>query len=213
MGDPISLRKSRLPSCPKRGLRSAPHTGIAAVVRRAPIEHGSSSHVRPCPAGSGSLQGTNKGTEPVGERWLSGRPHLHRSPRALDDHSASVIVMPALARTKQQTGRRLGSRALQAGAVETWVCAYFSLAVLAGVGAEPCIRLVVGRPGRRDRHAAGDRLAGMRDAGGGAGSYASRSTALGESGDPRSPEHTGPERSGFLSARRGSNPKHLAWEA
>jgi cation diffusion facilitator family transporter len=47
---------------------------------------------------------------------------------------ASLVVMPALAWAKQQTGRRLGSRALQADAVETWVCAYLSLALLAGVG-------------------------------------------------------------------------------
>jgi divalent metal cation (Fe/Co/Zn/Cd) transporter len=42
--------------------------------------------------------------------------------------------MPALAGAKQRTGRLLGSRALQADAVETWVCAYLSLTLLAGVG-------------------------------------------------------------------------------
>jgi cation diffusion facilitator family transporter len=46
----------------------------------------------------------------------------------------SLIVMPTLAYAKQQTGRALGSRALEADAVETWVCAYLSLALLAGVG-------------------------------------------------------------------------------
>jgi cation diffusion facilitator family transporter len=46
----------------------------------------------------------------------------------------SLVVMPALAYAKQQTGLALGSRALQADAVETWVCAYLSLALLAGVG-------------------------------------------------------------------------------
>jgi divalent metal cation (Fe/Co/Zn/Cd) transporter len=46
----------------------------------------------------------------------------------------SLIVMPSLAYTKQQTGRALGSRALEADAIETWVCAYLSLALLAGVG-------------------------------------------------------------------------------
>jgi divalent metal cation (Fe/Co/Zn/Cd) transporter len=56
------------------------------------------------------------------------------SPLGLGLSSASLIVMPALAWSKQQTGRRLGSRALQADAVETWVCAYLSLALLAGVG-------------------------------------------------------------------------------
>ncbi len=46
----------------------------------------------------------------------------------------SLVVMPSLAYAKQKTGRALGSRALEADAVETWVCAYLSLALLAGVG-------------------------------------------------------------------------------
>ena len=46
----------------------------------------------------------------------------------------SLVVMPALAYAKQRTGRALASRALQADAVETWVCAYLSLALLVGVG-------------------------------------------------------------------------------
>jgi cation diffusion facilitator family transporter len=46
----------------------------------------------------------------------------------------SLGVMPTLAYAKQRTGRALGSRALQADAVETWVCAYLSLALLVGVG-------------------------------------------------------------------------------
>lgn len=46
----------------------------------------------------------------------------------------SLLVMPALAYSKQRTGRQLGSRALQADAIETWVCSYLSLALLAGVG-------------------------------------------------------------------------------
>jgi divalent metal cation (Fe/Co/Zn/Cd) transporter len=48
--------------------------------------------------------------------------------------TVSLAVMPTLAYAKQQTGRALGSRALQADAVETWVCAYLSLALLAGIG-------------------------------------------------------------------------------
>jgi divalent metal cation (Fe/Co/Zn/Cd) transporter len=44
----------------------------------------------------------------------------------------SLIVMPTLAYAKQRTGRALGSRALEADAVETWVCAYLSLVLLAG---------------------------------------------------------------------------------
>jgi len=46
----------------------------------------------------------------------------------------SLLVMPTLAYGKQRTGREMGSEALQADAVETWVCSYLSLALLAGVG-------------------------------------------------------------------------------
>lgn len=46
----------------------------------------------------------------------------------------SLLVMPVLAFAKQRTGRALGSKALQADAKETWVCAWLSLALLAGVG-------------------------------------------------------------------------------
>jgi divalent metal cation (Fe/Co/Zn/Cd) transporter len=46
----------------------------------------------------------------------------------------SLVVMPTLAYAKRRTGRALGSRALLADAVETWVCAYLSLALLVGTG-------------------------------------------------------------------------------
>jgi cation diffusion facilitator family transporter len=46
----------------------------------------------------------------------------------------SLVIMPVLAYGKQRTGREMGSRALQADAVETWVCSYLSLALLAAVG-------------------------------------------------------------------------------
>jgi cation diffusion facilitator family transporter len=46
----------------------------------------------------------------------------------------SLLIMPALAFFKSRTGREMGSEALQADAVETWVCSYLSLALLAGVG-------------------------------------------------------------------------------
>lgn len=46
----------------------------------------------------------------------------------------SLIIMPVLAYAKQRTGRAMGSEALQADAIETWVCSYLSLALLAGVG-------------------------------------------------------------------------------
>jgi divalent metal cation (Fe/Co/Zn/Cd) transporter len=46
----------------------------------------------------------------------------------------SLVIMPALAGSKQRIGRQMGSRALVADAAETWVCSYLSLALLAGVG-------------------------------------------------------------------------------
>jgi cation diffusion facilitator family transporter len=46
----------------------------------------------------------------------------------------SLMIMPVLAWLKQHTGRSMGSEALQADAVETWICAYLSLALLTGVG-------------------------------------------------------------------------------
>jgi divalent metal cation (Fe/Co/Zn/Cd) transporter len=46
----------------------------------------------------------------------------------------SLAIKPALAYWKQRTSREMGSRALQADAVETWVCSYLSLALLIGVG-------------------------------------------------------------------------------
>src|SRR3712207_8042745 len=42
--------------------------------------------------------------------------------------------MPTLAYLKDRTGREIGSRALLADTVETWVCAYLSVALLAAVG-------------------------------------------------------------------------------
>jgi cation diffusion facilitator family transporter len=46
----------------------------------------------------------------------------------------SIVIMPTLAYLKGRTGRELGSRALVADSVETWVCAYLSVALLAAVG-------------------------------------------------------------------------------
>jgi divalent metal cation (Fe/Co/Zn/Cd) transporter len=66
----------------------------------------------------GSLQGTSQRARGVG----------------LILAVVSLAVMPTLAYAKQQTGRALASRALQADAVETWVCAYLSLALLVGIG-------------------------------------------------------------------------------
>ena len=46
----------------------------------------------------------------------------------------SIVVMPTLAYLKGRTGREMGSRALLADSVETWVCAYLSIALLGAVG-------------------------------------------------------------------------------
>ncbi len=46
----------------------------------------------------------------------------------------SLLIMPATALAQHRTGRRLGSPAVLAAAVETWVCAYLSLALLVGIG-------------------------------------------------------------------------------
>lgn len=48
--------------------------------------------------------------------------------------AVSLVIMPALAYLKGCTGREMGSRALVADSVETWVCAYLSVALLAAVG-------------------------------------------------------------------------------
>ena len=47
---------------------------------------------------------------------------------------ASLVIMPALAFLKQRTARGLDSQALAADAMETWVCSYLSLVLLAGLG-------------------------------------------------------------------------------
>ena len=46
---------------------------------------------------------------------------------------ASLMVMPVLAMAKLHVARAMRSRALRADAMETWVCAYLSAALLAGL--------------------------------------------------------------------------------
>jgi divalent metal cation (Fe/Co/Zn/Cd) transporter len=65
---------------------------------------------------------------------LLGREAPDRSTVGLVLSVLSLVVMPALAYAKQRTGRELGSRALVADSVETSVCSYLSLALLAGIG-------------------------------------------------------------------------------
>jgi hypothetical protein len=45
----------------------------------------------------------------------------------------SLAIMPPLAYAKQRTGNQMGSRALVVDSIETWVCSYLSLSLLAGV--------------------------------------------------------------------------------
>jgi divalent metal cation (Fe/Co/Zn/Cd) transporter len=47
--------------------------------------------------------------------------------------TVSLIVMPILARRKQDVGEALGSRAVLADSAETWACVYLSGVVLAGL--------------------------------------------------------------------------------
>ena len=69
---------------------------------------------------------------------------LHRSvpeasPVGIALAIASLIAMPALAMAKQKTGRRMASRALEADALETWLCAYLSATLLLGLALNAAI--------------------------------------------------------------------------
>jgi divalent metal cation (Fe/Co/Zn/Cd) transporter len=66
--------------------------------------------------------------------------------------AAALLVMPALALAKRQTGRALGNQALVADSAETMLCALTSAATLAGTGlnawagwwwADPAAALVI----------------------------------------------------------------------
>jgi divalent metal cation (Fe/Co/Zn/Cd) transporter len=52
----------------------------------------------------------------------------------------SVIIMPALARASRQVAQALGSRALEADAAQTSLCAYLSAIALVGVGLNAVLR-------------------------------------------------------------------------
>ena len=63
--------------------------------------------------------------------WLRERPD--RSLIGIAILTLSAIVMPLLARAKGRVARRLSSRALEADATQTSLCAYLSVIALAGV--------------------------------------------------------------------------------
>lgn len=65
---------------------------------------------------------------------LTAREGPHGSSVGIVLAAVSLVVMPALGFTKHRTGTQMGSKALQADAMETWVCAYLSLALLVGLG-------------------------------------------------------------------------------
>jgi divalent metal cation (Fe/Co/Zn/Cd) transporter len=65
---------------------------------------------------------------------LLARAEPESSPVGIFLAIASLIAMPTLATLKQRTGRAMGSRALEADAVETWLCAYLSGTLLIGLG-------------------------------------------------------------------------------
>lgn len=70
--------------------------------------------------------------EAVYKLWTGGS--AEESPAGIILAVASLVIMPLLALLKQRTARGLGSKALAADAMETWVCSYLSLVLLAGLG-------------------------------------------------------------------------------
>ncbi|MCL4368887.1 MAG: cation transporter [Actinobacteria bacterium] len=64
---------------------------------------------------------------------LLGRTKAGASTVGLALSVASLVVMPILATAKLRVAWAMGSRALRADAMETWVCAYLSAALLIGL--------------------------------------------------------------------------------
>ncbi len=65
--------------------------------------------------------------------WNEERPE--ESPLGLALAVVSLILMPLLAWTKLRVARALGSRALEADAMETAICSFLSLSLVMGLGA------------------------------------------------------------------------------
>jgi divalent metal cation (Fe/Co/Zn/Cd) transporter len=70
--------------------------------------------------------------ESVTTLWQQEAPEA--SPVGLVILVLSVLIMPAIARASRQVARALDSRALEADAAQTSLCAYLSAIALAGVG-------------------------------------------------------------------------------
>lgn len=64
---------------------------------------------------------------------LLAREPTAESPGGIVLAALSLVVMPALAIAKRRVADRIGSRALRADAVETFVCAWLSFALLLGL--------------------------------------------------------------------------------
>lgn len=64
---------------------------------------------------------------------LAGR-HPDKSAIGIVLASLSLVIMPVLGLAKMRVGRALASRAIQADAVETLVCAYLSATLVTGLG-------------------------------------------------------------------------------
>jgi len=64
---------------------------------------------------------------------LLGGAQAGSSPVGLALAMASLVVMPVLAAAKLRVAREMGSGALRADAMETWVCTYLSAALLVGL--------------------------------------------------------------------------------
>jgi divalent metal cation (Fe/Co/Zn/Cd) transporter len=69
--------------------------------------------------------------------WQQEAPEA--SPVGLIILALSVIIMPLIARASRRVARALGSRALEADAAQTSLCAYLSVIALAGVGLNAAI--------------------------------------------------------------------------
>ncbi len=71
------------------------------------------------------------GFESVRDLWLRHVPE--ESTVGIILAALSLVVMPLLAAAKRRVARAMGSRALAADAMETWLCAYLSFALLLGL--------------------------------------------------------------------------------
>ena len=70
--------------------------------------------------------------ESISDLWLRHQPR--ESLLGIILAAVSLVVMPLLGRAKRRLARQLGSRALAADGMETYLCSYLSFALLLGLG-------------------------------------------------------------------------------